>query len=97
MLRISEYRKVLGEDGKSIKLEKIDLKELEKFGFEKYQISSNKGLKDKYKLKILSGGHEINNYIIGEDRIIHYNQMSVNNELDNTLYDLIKADMVEKV
>ena len=33
MLKIAEYRKVLGEDGKSIRREKIDLKELEKFGY----------------------------------------------------------------
>lgn len=33
MLKIAEYRNVLGEDRKSIRRERIDLKELEKFGF----------------------------------------------------------------
>lgn len=33
MLKIAEYRNVLGEDGQSIRREQIDLKELEKFGF----------------------------------------------------------------
>lgn len=31
MLKIAEYRNVLGEDGKSVRIEKIDLKELEKY------------------------------------------------------------------
>lgn len=38
-----------------------------------------------------------NSITIGEDRVLHYNQMSVHNELDNVLYDLIKDGLVEKV
>lgn len=69
----------------------IDLKELEKFGFE-YMIYINQKV---YK-KIV--GMETSNFIIGEDRIIHYNQCSIYyNTLDNTLYDLIQAGLVEKV
>lgn len=75
----------------------IELRELERFGFEKYQISFNHKLIDKYELKILKSKHEINNIIIGEDRIIHYNQMSVCNELEDVIYDLIQAGLVEKV
>lgn len=71
----------------------IDLKELEKYGFNKCMYVNE----IVYKKNIIQGV-EINNYIIGsEDKIIKYNQMSIHNELDDTLYDLIKANLVEKV
>lgn len=71
----------------------INLKELEKYGFNKCMYVN--GII--YKKNIIQG-IEINNYIIGsEDKIIKYNQMSIHNELDDTLYDLIKADLVEKI
>lgn len=72
--------------------DEIDLKELEKFKF-KYAFIINQ---EYYKKSIIKG-IEINNYIVGEDRIIHYNQMSTINTFDNTLYDLIQAGLVEKV
>lgn len=37
------------------------------------------------------------NIIIGSDRIVHYNQFTTHNELNDIIYDLIKADIVEKV
>ena len=37
------------------------------------------------------------NIIIGADRIIHYNQFTTHNELNDVIYDLIKANLVEKV
>lgn len=86
MLRISEYRKVLGEDGKSIKLEKIDLKELKKYGFE-----DNVGF--------LQKDTECITYYINKDtRVIEiWDAYGDEVVLDNTLYDLIKADMVERI
>ncbi|MBR3163574.1 MAG: hypothetical protein IKF17_05705 [Clostridia bacterium] len=75
----------------------IDLKELEKFGFLKYKIMQHGKVETKYKKDIRAGAYVVNNYIVGTDRIIHYNSMSVHNELDDTIYDLIKADLVEKV
>ena len=39
-----------------------------------------------------------NNIKINFDtKLIHYNQMSVDNFIPNVIYDLIKADLVEKV
>lgn len=37
------------------------------------------------------------NYIIDPDRIIHFNQFTVDNKLDSIIYDLIKTNIVEKV
>ena len=37
------------------------------------------------------------NYIIGPDRIIHYNQFTIYNVLDNVIYELINARIVECV
>lgn len=71
----------------------VDLKELEKFGFEQYSI----GHKIKYEYKKEIGNHEIYNIKIDENKIIYFNQLSVNNELPSIIYDLIKADLVEKV
>lgn len=92
MLKIAEYRNILGEDGKSIRRERIDLQELETFGFVKYNI----GHQVKFKLNKKIGNHEIYNIITGANRIIHFNQLSVNNELPNIIYDLIQAGLVEK-
>lgn len=87
----------------------VDLKELEKFGFtyrEHYKnytkLHSEKDYED-----------YVDNYIqVGNDRILNpytrilngYNeeycdnrQTNIKNEFLDTLYDLIKADMVEKV
>lgn len=71
----------------------VDLKELEKFGFVQYSI----GHQIKYELKKKIGNHIIYNIKIDENKIIRFNQLSVNNELPNVFYDLIKAGLVEKV
>ena len=71
----------------------VDLNKLEKLGFCQYNI----GHRIKYKFKEQIGGHEIYNIKIDEDRIIHFNQLAVNNELPNIIYDLIQANLVEKV
>lgn len=83
MLKIAEYNTKTGK--------KIDLKELENFGFYKCNYVNT----TVYKKKIIVG-KESNNYIIDEDRTIHYNQMSVINTLDNTLFDLQEAGYVIK-
>lgn len=69
----------------------IDLKELEKYGFKPINYINQRAYK--YASIIRS----INIITIGEDRVIHYNQMSVHNELDDVVYDLIRDDLVEKV
>lgn len=71
----------------------VDLKELEKFGFKKYNI----GKQVKYEFVKRIGKHEIYNIKIDANKIIHFNQLSVYNELPNIINDLIKADLVEKV
>lgn len=73
--------------------DEVNLKELEKFGFEKYIIAS----KTKYEFVKRIGKVEIYNIKIGNDRIIHFNQLSVHNELPDTIYDLIQAGLVKKV
>lgn len=35
--------------------------------------------------------------IVEDDRIIHFNQLSVENKVPTIIYDLIKADLVEVV
>ena len=69
-----------------------DLKELEKFGFEQYNV----GHLIKYEYKKEIGKHEIYNIKIDENRIIHINQLSVNNELPDIVYDLIQSGLVIK-
>ncbi len=86
MLRIAEYRNILGEDGKSIRREKIDLKELEKFGFE-----NNTGFLQK-------DTESITYYINKDTRLIEiWDYFDDEVILDDTIYDLIQAELVEKV
>lgn len=83
MLKIAKYRNVLGEDGKSVKREKIDLKELKKFGFEE----------DKRTYTYWGNTRKI--IIYKKDRRLSFNSM--NRKSFDILYDLIKADLVEKI
>ena len=72
----------------------IDLKELENFGFEKLNYCDCVC----YKFARIIGTHEIRNLIIREqDLILHYNINSVYNILDDIVFDLIQAGLVEKV
>lgn len=66
----------------------VDLKQLEKFEFRKIKYSN---------LYCCKYEDEYQNIIIGQDRIIHYNQFTCHNELSSVIYDLIKSDLVEKV
>ena len=72
--------------------EDIPLEKLEKYGFEQYLLVG----KVKYEFKKKLGNNDIYNIKIDDNRIIHYNQMSVYNELPNIIYDLIQAGIVVK-
>lgn len=85
---------MLGEDGKSIRRERIDLKELEKFGFEedgdKYfyygftEPNSNSEIRMyvDIKTKEISTGFDV-----------YFNPYKIHDKI----YDLIQAGLVEKV
>ena len=68
----------------------VDLKELEKFGYI-YKENEISHARKRYEL-----ADDFDVYIYIEDRILHFNRFNSNNQTD-TLYDLIKADLVEKV
>ena len=82
----------------------IDLKELEKYGFEICKWDENQ-----YRKEICSGRRGQNFDLIvfkkgyyGEDRTIYGYAEGADGDgeeapIDDTLYDLIKADLVEKV
>lgn len=92
MLKIAKYRNIVGEDGKSIKREKINLKELEKFGFKYWKQA---------KVWVKSGrqqySDDISTYYVTEKRELQINTYNGDYTLDDVIYDLIKADLVEKV
>ena len=67
----------------------VDLKKIEKFGFDKYPNGYFK------KVYLCNDDDDRVCYRINNDRIIQITRLD--GELDNTLYDLIKADLVEKV
>lgn len=71
----------------------VDLKELEKFGFEEVNIDN----KLRYEFVKNIRGTEMYNIKIDNKRIIHYNIVSTHNELSDTIYDLIEAGVVEKI
>lgn len=74
----------------------VDLKELEKFGFEKDEVVYNKFVgktkKDFVLMSVFFVNNQIDIYVGDDDQVT--DPCSIN--LD-TLYDLIKADLVEKV
>lgn len=67
----------------------VDLGELEKFGFEKFP---NGYFKKAY---LINDNDDKVCYSINNKRIIKITRLD--GELDNTLYDLIQAGLVEKV
>ena len=100
MLKITEYRKVLGEDGKSIRREEIDLKELKKFGFIKenntYILLSDKSILPSEKIHIK---RKVAIKVSIKSRRLFITK-NITCEYDNkieVLYDLIQANLVEKV
>ena len=89
MLKIAEYNKVTGE--------KIELKELEKFGFKKYNKSYYRCKRNDYIKNLENGCIEISNdtkWIIQDGtEFLRVDEI----EYQDTLYDLIKDGFVEKV
>ena len=96
MLKIREYRFVPAEDGINMKKEYINLKELEKFGFYKSGGVYQKNLEyDDVNSAIV--GIDICIYIVITDRIIRFASHDEKETINlDTIYDLIKADLVEK-
>lgn len=75
----------------------VDLKELEKYGFEFISEDEPYGYYIKY-IFIDRMGKEIGYQIDNDTRLIKMNFDSISwFKLDNTLYDLIKDGLVEKV
>ena len=76
----------------------IDLKELEKFGF-----TTSKKVKDKYNFDtklvkaVFKSEDDLNAMTISDKRSIDLTDYFENIKWLDTLYDLIKADLVEKV
>ena len=65
---------------------------LKDFGFKKINYVNG----NVYKYSEVTGRIELYNIIIGQDKIIHYNQTSVYNYLPSVIYDLIQAGLVKK-
>ncbi len=76
----------------------VDLKELEKFGFEDYT-SQYYGTESVYVKDIYEDEKKIALYEINiEDRLIIIDVYEgINTTISNTLYDLIQEELVEKV
>lgn len=96
MLKIAEYNKITGN--------KIDLKELEKFGFKSknnfYMIKEfptdfNKG-GNKNALLVYYSNRALVMDIMNNDYTYHVFDDELG-RIEETLFDLIKADLVEKV
>ena len=69
-----------------------DFERLKDFGFKKINYVNG----NVYKYSEVTGRIELYNIIIGQDKIIHYNQTSVYNYLSSVIYDLIQAGLVKK-
>lgn len=89
MLRIAEYNKITGK--------KIELKELEQFGFKKHSKSYYRCKRNDYIKNLKNGYIEISNDTrwINQDGIAFLRTDEI--EYQDTLYDLIGAGYVEKV
>ena len=68
----------------------VDLKELEKFGFE------YKKEDEQYILDTCKKEYGFSGFVVCEGSNYIYNYSSCNNDVLDILYDLIKADLVEK-
>jgi len=78
----------------------VDLKELEKYGFKKCEENYRKH-KYSWKRDLVNGYYELyvnRNNELHIDIVTNWNyEMIIVGKLQDTLYDLIKADLVEKV
>lgn len=70
----------------------VELKELEKYGFKRINYINNVV----YKHTEYHGKYEDCIITVNKEKVLHFNQMSVNNEIPDILYDLIKDGIVEK-
>lgn len=68
----------------------VDLEGLEKFGYI-YKEQPGSGARKRYELL-----NDFDVYVYIDDRILHFNRFNCSHQMD-TLYDLIKANLVEKV
>lgn len=76
-----------------LKIKEDKMQELEKLGFKKLIYING----EVYEFTRHRYNKNIRNVIVSTtDRVLHYNIMSVHNELDDIVFDLIKANMVEK-
>lgn len=89
MLKVAEYNKITGK--------KIELSELEKFGFKKHNKSYYRCKRNDYIKNLKNGYIEISNdtkWIIQDGTaFLRVDEI----EYQDTLYDLIEAGYVEKV
>lgn len=73
-----------------LKIKEYKMKELEKFGFKKFDnYYDNKKYTHTYNI-----GHSIHKILIDKNRVLHFNVPTIS--VYDLLFDLIKADMVEK-
>ena len=68
-----------------------DFERLKDFGFKKINYVNG----NVYKYSEVTGRIELYNIIIGQDKIIHYNQTSVYNYLPSVIYDLVIYDLIQ--
>lgn len=69
-----------------------DFERLKDFGFKGINYVNG----NVYKYSEVTGKIELYNIIIGQDKVIHYNQTSVYNCLPSIIYDLIQAGFVKR-
>jgi hypothetical protein len=76
----------------------VDLKELEKYGFKLYKCKSIDNYKWYEKIIEYDFNKKVYYYVNIDNRTMEISIYDgYDNKLDNTLYDLIKADLVEKI
>lgn len=77
----------------------VDLKELEKFGFLSTYKGYQKDLEEEWNMEIPMSNIISSIYIKKDDRIIRLinNFKPIENKKLDTIFDLIKADLVEKI
>lgn len=100
MLKIAKYRKVVGEDGKSVRIEKIDLKELEKYGFEYDDFNDcyTNEIKEDTEISVFCNNRVISVTYWSGYEVKEADDMEISyEELKQYCPNLIKAGLVEKV
>jgi uncharacterized protein YdaL len=75
----------------------VDLKELEKFGFEKMRYVNSLIKRVEHNIQEIYITDEVDYFIDIDTKEIQIRTSECDLPLDNTIYDLIKADLVEKI